>query len=85
MPYSTSSIREGSASRYFSVICQVPGVVSLSHIVVGSRTGAPTLGSGGCSAAFAVALSPAAMITFPAPAASNVACEFLALNVLEHI
>src|SRR5665213_635230 len=47
---------------------------------VGSRTGAPTLGSGGCSTAFAVALSPAAMVTFPAPAASNVACEFLALR-----
>ena len=49
-------------------------------VAVGSRTGAPTLGSGGCSAAFAVALNPAAMITFPAPAASNVACDFLALR-----
>jgi len=49
-------------------------------VAVGSRTGAPTLGSGGCSTAFAVALSPAAMVTFPAPAASNVACEFLALR-----
>ena len=50
------------------------------HIPVGSRTGAPLLGSGGCSNAFAVALRPAAIITFPAPAASNVACEFLALR-----
>ena len=49
-------------------------------ITVGSRTGAPTLGSGGCSPAFAVALSPAAIVTFPAPAASNVACELLALR-----
>jgi hypothetical protein len=32
---------------------------------VGSRTGAPTLGSGGNSTAFAVALSPAAIITGP--------------------
>ena len=40
------------------------------------RTGAPTLGSGGCSTAFAVALSPAAIVSFPAPATSNAACEF---------
>jgi hypothetical protein len=38
---------------------------------VGSRTGAPTLGSGGCSSAFALALSLAAIVTFPAPASSN--------------
>ena len=42
----------------------------------GSGSGAPTLGSGGCSTAFAVALSPAAIISFPAPATSNVACGF---------
>jgi hypothetical protein len=56
--------------------------ISLGRTIaaVGSRTGAPTLGSGGYSTAFAVALSPAAIITFPAPAASNVACEFLALR-----
>jgi hypothetical protein len=50
------------------------------HLVVGSRTGAPTLGSGGNSTAFAVALSPAAIITFPAPATSNVACGSPALR-----
>jgi hypothetical protein len=49
-------------------------------VTVGSRTGAPTLGSGGCSTAFAVALNPAAIITFPAPATSNVACGFPALR-----
>ena len=49
-------------------------------VAVGSRTGAPILGSGGCSTAFAVALSPAAIITFPAPAASNVACDLLSLR-----
>ena len=54
-----------------------PAVIGM---VVGSRTGAPTLGSGGCSTAFAVALNPAAIVTFPAPATSNVACEFLALR-----
>jgi hypothetical protein len=48
----------------------------LVQLSVGSRTGAPTLGSGGCSTAFAVALSPAANVSFPAPAASNVACGF---------
>jgi hypothetical protein len=46
----------------------------LTQVSVGSKTGAPTLGSGGCSTAFAVALSPATMVTFPAPAESNVAC-----------
>ena len=47
---------------------------------VGSRTGAPTLGSGGCSTAFAVARNPATIISFPAPATSNAACELLALR-----
>ena len=51
---------------------------SAGRLVVGSRTGAPTLGSGGCSSAFAGALNPAAIISFPAPATSNAACEFLA-------
>ena len=46
---------------------------------VGSRTGARTLGSGGCSTAFAVVLNPAAIVTFPAPASSNAACGFPAL------
>jgi hypothetical protein len=54
--------------------------MSALPLLVGSRTGAPILGSGGCSIAFAVARSPAAIITFPAPAASNVACDFLALR-----
>jgi hypothetical protein len=44
--------------------------------MVGSRTGAPTLGSGGCSTAFGVALNPATIVTFPAPATSNAACGF---------
>ena len=35
---------------------------------VESRTGAPTLGSGGCSVAFAPGLSPAPIVTFPVPA-----------------
>jgi hypothetical protein len=48
--------------------------------MVGSRAGAPILGSGGCSTAFAVALSPAAIISFPAPATSNVAGGFPALR-----
>jgi hypothetical protein len=41
-----------------------------------SGSGAPTLGSGGWSTAFAVALSPAAIISFPAAATSNVVCGF---------
>jgi len=48
----------------------------LALMSVGSRTGAPTLGSGGGSTAFAVARNPAAIISFPAPATSNVACSF---------
>ena len=38
---------------------------------VGSGTGAPMLGSGGCPIAFALDLSPAPVTTFPAPASSN--------------
>src|SRR5712691_809876 len=47
---------------------------------VGSRTGAPTSGSGGWPTVFTVALSPAAIVTFPAPATSNGACGFPALR-----
>ena len=43
---------------------------------VGSRTGAPTVGSGGSSKAFALGLSPAPLVTFPAPATSNPAYGF---------
>src|ERR1035438_3141882 len=57
-----------------------PCPLSLQRPAVGSRTGAPTLGSGGCSTAFAVALHSGAIITFPAPATSNVACGFPALR-----
>ena len=37
--------------------------------------GAPTVGSGDDSTAFAVGLSPAPLITFPTPATSNPACR----------
>jgi len=47
---------------------------------VGSRTGARTLGSGGFPTAFAVARSPAAIVTFPVPASLNAACGFPALR-----
>ena len=56
------------------------GSVSTPRSSVGSRTGAPTLGAGGCSSAFAVARSPAAIVTFPAPATSNGASGFPALR-----
>ena len=60
---------------------QKPGPTSEAAVPwVGSRIGAPTVGSGGYSTAFAVPLSPAAMVTFAAAATSNVACEFLALR-----
>ena len=56
------------------------GRVSSPRSSVGSGTGAPILGSGGCSIAFALGLSPAPMITFPTPASSNAACGFPALR-----
>ena len=49
---------------------------SLGWTHVGSRTGAPTVGSGGSSKAFALGLSPAPLVTFPAPATSNPAYGF---------
>ena len=56
------------------------GHVSSPRSSVGSGTGAPILGSGGCSIAFALGLSPAPMTTFPTPASSNAACGFPALR-----
>ena len=49
--------------------------VSTSRSSVGSRTGAPSVGSGGHSTAFAMGLSPAPVVTFPTPATSNPACR----------
>jgi len=54
----------------------ITGSVSLPRSSVGSRTGAPTVGSGGSSKAFALGLSPAPLVTFPAPATSNPAYGF---------
>ncbi len=47
---------------------------------VGPRTGAPTVGSGGNSILFTMALSPTPMVTFPVPATSNAACRSPALR-----
>jgi hypothetical protein len=57
-----------------------PCSVSTSRSSVGSRAGARTVGSGGCSTAFAVGLSPAPLATSPAPATSNGAGGFPALR-----
>src|SRR5450755_3091796 len=54
--------------------------VSPKRSPVGSRAGARTVGSGGCSTAFAVGLSPAPLATSPAPATSNGAGGFPALR-----
>ena len=43
---------------------------------VESGAGAPALGSGGSSVAFAPGLSPAPMAAFPVPRSSNRTCEF---------
>jgi len=56
-----------------------PDIRVVAH-PVGSRTGAPTVGSGGSSKAFAVGLSPAPLVTFPAPASSNPAYGFPVLG-----
>ena len=45
------------------------------QVGVGSRAGAPTVGSGGDTTAFAMGLSPAPVVTFPPPATSNPACR----------
>ena len=45
-------------------------------ITVESRTGAPTVGSGGGSVAFASGLSPAPLVTFPVPAHRTVRADF---------
>ena len=62
--------------------CLTPrrGSVSSRRSSVGSRAGAPPVGSGGSSGAFAPGLSPAPVGTFPAPASSNPACRFPALG-----
>ena len=62
--------------------CLTPrrGSVSSRRSSVGSRAGAPPVGSGGSSGAFALGLSPAPVGTFPAPASSNPACRFPALG-----
>ena len=54
--------------------------VSSRRSSVGSRAGAPPVGSGGSSGAFAPGLSPAPVGAFPAPASSNPACRFPALG-----
>ena len=53
---------------------------SLCWTHVGSRTGAPTVGSEENPTTFALVRSPAPIITFPAPASSNAACGFPALR-----
>src|ERR1035441_4433540 len=57
-----------------------PGNFSPGPSQVGSRAGARPLGAGGNSIAFALDRSPAAIVTFPAPATSNAACGFPALR-----
>ncbi len=48
----------------------------VSLFAVESRTGAPALGSGGCSGAFASGLSPAPMTAFPVPAHQTGRADF---------
>ena len=80
-----SWIRRSSLPRPLSRVgrrrrAALPPPVSYALSPVGSGTGAPMLGSGGCPIAFALGLSPAPMTTFPTPASSNAACGFPALR-----
>ena len=75
-----SQIRAGSRGRARWFVPHWHHSVSLPRSSVGSGTGAPVVGSGGCSIAFALGLSPAPVTTFPAPASSNAACGFPALR-----
>jgi hypothetical protein len=52
---------------------------------VGSCLARAPVGAGGLPTTFAVDLSPANIVTFPAPATSNAACRFPASTVLDHI
>ena len=72
----SGEISAGKENQFIPII--------LHHIsIVGSRTGALALGSGGNSPTFVVALSPVTIATFPVPAASNAACGFPALRFLD--
>src|SRR5438046_1817636 len=59
---------------------RIAGYGSCPRSSVGSGAGARTVGAGGDSSTFAMDRSPAAMVTFPVPAASNAACGFPALR-----
>src|SRR6516165_9755213 len=78
------AIRSNSGQLLFScplvgsLFRSVPGTTP--GTLVGSRTGARTVGSGGLSKPFALGLSPAPMVTSPAPASSNGAGGFPALR-----
>ncbi len=60
--------------------------VTMNHLMSGRRVanlsigrvgaGAPMVGSGGCSVAFAPGLSPAPVTAFPDPRSSNRTCGF---------
>ena len=68
---------EWAARRHVSGPNPVPVPVwSLEHEVVESGAGAPTLGSGGDSGAFVPGLSPAPIVTFPAPALRTRRADF---------
>ena len=68
---------EWAARRHVSGPNPVPAPVwSLEHEVVESGAGAPTLGSGGDSGAFVPGLSPAPIVTFPAPALRTRRADF---------
>ena len=55
-------------------------LIDLIDLTVESGTGAPAVGSGGCSVAFALGLSPAPTAAFSVPRSTNPACRFPALG-----
>ncbi len=70
------TVRSGSVLIVSLQQNQRPARMSWHHLIVESGAGAPALGSGGLSVAFAPGLSPAPMAAFPVPRSPNPACGF---------
>ena len=74
-----SGLSPAGSHRWFTVMSfRLHGVLhhQASPGAVESRAGAPTVGSGGDSVAFAPGLNPAPMVTFPAPALRTRRADF---------
>ena len=68
--------RRGGRGRRPLAVGRRADSTPIGALMVESGAGALTLGSGGCSVAFAPVLSPAPMASFPVPRSSNRTCGF---------